>query len=206
VIGVFGYGGFGPEEVLTDVIVEALADLKRQGLNTRLLLLGHPGPASVAADRWRQATARVGIDTLEFTGVLEPEVLSQRLREVDVMILPDRSGPTGRKATLAASLAHGLPVVGFQAPTAWQHLANEGAVRLAPKTNKGLAQALMELLQNDDLRVGLGLRAGEFYQENVRPELMVRRLLGFLDTLSGRSEATQRPATSPHVAGPRSGA
>lgn len=187
VTGIFGYGGFGPEEVLTDVIVGALAGLRRQGADTRLLLIGHPGPASPAADRWRRAGARVGIDRMEFTGVLEPAALPLALRRVDLMILPDRSGPTPRKATLAASLAHGLPIVGFEAPTAWKQLVDEHAVCLAPQTEEGLAQVLLELLRDEERRTGLGLRAGEFYRRNMRPELMVRRLLAFLESL-----ATQR--------------
>lgn len=196
VVGIFGYGGFGPEEILTDVIVGALADLKREGLNTHLLLVGHPGPDSAAGDRWRHAGARAGIDAIEFTGVLEPEALPLALCGVDVVILPDRSGPTPRKATLAGSLAHGLPIVGFEAPTAWRELAGEGAVRLAPQTEKGLAEALGALLRDDDLRVSLGRRAGEFYRRHMRPELMIRRLLAFLESLSAPPGSPQGQAVA----------
>jgi glycosyltransferase involved in cell wall biosynthesis len=189
-VGVFGYGGFGPEEVLVDVIVEAMALLARQGLEARLVLLGSPGPTSAAATRWRQASASAGLEAPEFTGVLDPATLSRTIGRMDVMILPDRSGPTSRKGTLAASLGNAAPIVAFAAPTAWRQLVDEQAVRLAPPVGDGLAKCLAELLRNDDLRMALGRRAGEFYRANVRPQLMARRLLEFLaetEALSGRA-------------------
>jgi glycosyltransferase involved in cell wall biosynthesis len=179
-VGVFGFGSDG---FLVDVVTEALAILRRRGRPVRLLLIGSPGPVGGEADRWRRSCRRYEEALPEFTGILEPPALSKSLARLDVLVMPDATGPTSRKGTLAAGLAHGLPIVAFEAPGAWRSLVREGAVALAGATPDQLADRLDELLQDGVARANLGARGTAFYGAHLEPVRVAEGLVAFLRRL-----------------------
>jgi glycosyltransferase involved in cell wall biosynthesis len=180
VIGVFGYTFDG---IRDDVATAALALLRARGRSVRLVLIGSPGAVGPGPERWRESARRHGIPEPEFTGVLEPADLSARLSALDILLLPDEAGPASRKGTLAAGLAHGLPIVAFQTPTAWRSLVREQAVALAPAMPERLADTLEDLLRDDSARAALGTRAAAFYAAHLDPLAIGGDLLAFVRRL-----------------------
>jgi glycosyltransferase involved in cell wall biosynthesis len=171
-IGVFGFRSDGH---VTDVVTEAVP---RASERARLVLLGAPGPNSPQADRWRTAAAASSCP-LEFTGVLEPEALSVALAGLDIVVFPSSGGPTGRKGTLAAALAHGRPVVALDGPDRWESMVDEQAVVLSEHDAGNLADALRRLAQSPDLRRSQGEQGQDFYRRHQSPEIVAARISAF---------------------------
>jgi glycosyltransferase involved in cell wall biosynthesis len=184
-VGVFG---FAAEFSLVDVVVAALGRLRENGLVTRLALVGSPGAEGPAAEVWRKTAARLGLDQLVFTGVLESRALAQALASVDIVLVADRAGPMSRRTTLAAALALGTAVVAVDGPKRWKRLVDEQAVMLAPPTAEGLAAALEPLLRDEAARSRQGALGAQFYRSHMSRDVVADQTLAFIRELgNGRA-------------------
>ena len=167
------YFGFLNESKGGEELIEALALLRQQGLDVRLLLiggdLGHADPTNVAYAEQVQAL----IDQLQladfvyrtgYTGL--PEV-SANLLAADMVVMPYRDGVSFRRTTLIAALRHGCPVVST-------HPADHGTVPeiqpgenmlLVPSRDPAtLAQTVAMLAGNGALRAKLSQGAARLGQ------------------------------------------
>jgi glycosyltransferase involved in cell wall biosynthesis len=170
------YFGFLNESKGGEELIKALALLRQQGLDARLLLiggnLGHADPTNVAYAQKVQAL----IDRLHladfvyrtgYTGL--PEV-SANLLAADMVVMPYRDGVSFRRTTLIAALRHGCPVVST-------HPADPGAIpEIQPGENMllvppgdaaALAWTVALLAGNDSLREKLSQGAahlGELFE------------------------------------------
>lgn len=181
VIGVFG---FAAERYGAIPVLGAVSRLRRRGIPVTLRLIGAPGPHSPRADLWRAAAVDAGCsDALSFTGVLELQTLARVLHDVDVLVLPDIDGPSGRKSTLAASLAVGKPVVAFDGPDSWEALVRERAVAITRPGAGAIADLLERLLRDASARAAQGARGRAFYASRQAPEVIAAGLLTFLESV-----------------------
>ncbi|HET7572559.1 MAG TPA: glycosyltransferase [Gaiellaceae bacterium] len=183
-IGVFGFRrGTGSVALL----VEAVAPLLRSDPDARLVLVGAPGPDGPEAQEWRSRAETAGIaGSLELTGVLAPERLSHELSRLDLVLFPDPVGPTSRRGTLAAVLAHGRPTLAFHGPQTWDALVAEGAVELAPYDREALAAAVVRLAADGGRRAALGARARAFHDSRLAVDVVAGRIAAFLREAAGR--------------------
>lgn len=180
-VGVFG---FASEGYALESVLGAIGRLHRQGIRATLTLIGAPGPRSHQAGRWRAAAAAAGcLDALSFTGVLEPEAVARALHDVDVLVLPDRNGPSGRKGTLAAALAAARPVVAFDGPQRWEALVRERAVAVVAPEADQVADLLEHLLHDPRARAAQGSRGRAFYASHQAPAVIAEKLLEFLESI-----------------------
>ena len=147
------------------------------GHPVRLRLLGGPGAASDAADHWRAAAEAADV-RLTFSGVLAAERLSHELQALDVYLHADPAGPTCRRGSLAAALAHGSAVVALSGAEADALLTDSGALRVAPLDD--LASALADVLADPALRADLGRRARRLYGSALSLEVAVPTLVDAL--------------------------
>ena len=172
-IGIFGFrtGGLVPALVIEAIALAAPA--------AQLLLIGAPGPAAAEAAAWRAAAAAAGV-TLAFTGVLPPPELSQALARIDLALFASLTGPSPRRGTIAALLAHGRPVVAVDGQHTWQALVAEEAVVLGGRTSSDLAAALGSLAANPELRRHHGKRARAFYERHLAPDATAQTILDFV--------------------------
>lgn len=178
-IGLFGFGGDAPDVAL---VAAALARIRLSRPDVELVLVGAPGPDSPAGERWRAAAAAAGVaDALAFTGVLREEALSRELAGLDVVVVADDIGPTARRTTLAAVLAHGRAIVAVEGPRTWEQLVGEGAVALSPRDPASLARELDRVLSDDRHRAELERRASAFYDSVAAPAVVARRLLELIE-------------------------
>ena len=131
-----------------DVLIEALASLKREGTPQRLILVGDgPFRSSLA-----NAAANAGIaELVEFTGELPPAEVRAHLDRADLFCLPSFS--EGLPISIMEAMAVGVPVV-----TTWiagiPELAESGmtAVTVPPARSDALADALRLLADDPKLR------------------------------------------------------
>ena len=177
-IGVFGYAA---ARMRPDVVVEALEMLRAEGRDVGLTLVGAPGPDAPGGRRWQRAAeeAGTGVD-LAFTGPLEPAQLSRTLSSLDVVVFPDDAGPTSRKTTLAAALAHGCCIVALDGDSTWEALVTQRGVVPSRPDPADLASHLRRLLDDAEARREQQVLAMEFYARNMAPGLVVERLLPLL--------------------------
>jgi glycosyltransferase involved in cell wall biosynthesis len=160
VIGLFGYGYDGAAVTL---MVRAVQRLAAQGANVRLMLFGVAGRSATVAEACLAAARSRNIESLlSISGFQPAQELSNALAACDVLLFPDRYGPTSRKGTLAAAIASGTPVVALEGPGTWPDLVEADAVQLARPTPEAVADATRALLEDADGRAALGMRGRVF--------------------------------------------
>lgn len=172
VIGVPGYVGDG---VRPDLLLDAVRALGAAGASgveggVRVVLLGAPGPDHPAGRRWVELAAARGVaGALEFTGPTTARQLSQSYSACSVIALVNEEGPSSRKTTLAAALAHGLPVVSLDGGNRWDEAIRAGALLVVPPGAAALAAELARLRDAPSAREALGRAARTFAELHLAP-------------------------------------
>ena len=140
----------------------------------RVLLLGAGG------DRWRGELAGGRADwhaRIIAPGSLPAPLIAEYLRACDLVIQPYPDGASGRRTTLMAALANGVPVVttiGALSEPVWL----EGAVAAAPAGDaEQLARLALDLLDRPERLAELGLAGQRLYQDQFALRHTVAALL-----------------------------
>jgi len=170
IVGHFSSFGSHAVSILNAVLPPLLmADRARAGM-----LLGH-GSQRFARELVRahpQLSGRV----IAMDGVSTDE-LAAHLAACDVLVQPYADGVTGRRTSLIAGLALGLPIVTTIGPlteTLWE---NSDAVVLAPvSSSTALVGAAEALLADGARRAMLGARAAALYRSHFAIEHTLREL------------------------------
>ncbi|MGH9278677.1 MAG: glycosyltransferase family 4 protein [Acidimicrobiales bacterium] len=185
-IGVLGYGPTTrPAPVLS-----ALRRLRAEGLDANLVLLGGPGPSSVGADRWRVASEETGVSSaVSWTGVLPAAELASAMAGCHALVFSDASGASGRRTSVAAPLALGVPVVALDGPETWPLLADRGAAVIVPPEPDAIANALRPHIADPQHRRAQADRGRAFYASELGAEVVAARLLRTIAAV--RSEAVR---------------
>ncbi|MDX1522866.1 MAG: glycosyltransferase family 4 protein [Anaerolineae bacterium] len=111
------YFGFLNESKGGEELIEALALLRQQGLDAKLLLIGgdvgHADPTNLAYAQRVQALIEQHhlTEVVHRTGYINLSDISANLLAADVVVMPYRDGVSFRRTTLIAALRHGRPVV-----------------------------------------------------------------------------------------------
>ena len=186
VIGVLNYTGDGARP---DVLVEAVARLQPPDRPT-MLLLGSPGSAHPGARRWTELAQLSGVSKhIAFSGVLSRAELQRSIQESDLIVLPNDHGPSGRRTTLGAALAHGAPTVALDGPERWEQLASEDAIEIVPADPGALAQTLQRLLHSPERRLQLRRNGQAFYDRYMAVECLGDLMSELVLDISGSSSA-----------------
>ena len=178
-IGVFGFASPGID---VPAVAEALRLVEQAGNRVELVLIGAPGPHAPAADDWCSSCSP-HVTELRFTGVQSANEIAAELSAVDVVLFPDRGGPSSRKGTLAAALAAGKPIVAVEGPERWPRLVAENAVAVTPAEPSALGGALVSFCADPAARVEQGDRAERFYRTNMAPNVAANAIVSILREL-----------------------
>ena len=164
------YFGFFNAGKGLDVLLTALADLRRAGGDYRLLLAGGGPGASDPTNAATAAALRGQIADLDlapvvhWTGYVAAAEVTAALLSADLAALPFRDGASLRRGSLLAVLAHGLPVV-TTAPApprapGWPALEDgANALLVPPGAAAPLAAAIRRLAGDAALRAHLSAGA-----------------------------------------------
>jgi glycosyltransferase involved in cell wall biosynthesis len=197
VMGLFGYAYEG---AAVPLVLDALALLRRRGMELRLVLLGAPGRSSPTAQQWLLVARERGVeDLLSFVGPLPAQELSDELAACDVLVSCPRSGPTSRKGTLAGSLASGTPVVAIDGPRTWTELLRARAAEVVQPSPEALADSLQALLSDEQRRLALGARGRSFAESHMGLARTAAAVTSLLDNLlngAGGVNGAQSPRAS----------
>lgn len=176
-VGVFGYGH---ESQHRDVVVRAVSGAASRLEGVELVLIGGPGPLSTQGLAWQESARATG-HPHRFTGTLSLDELSRELSELGVFVFFDDAGPTSRKTTLAAALAHGVPTIALDGPYRWAELVNSGAVELTAPDAQALERTLLTILTDSPSRERLGRTGRIFYERSMSAQVVARQLAGVIE-------------------------
>jgi glycosyltransferase involved in cell wall biosynthesis len=182
---IFGYAADGAQ---CNAIAEAVAKAATVIDGLSLLLIGGPNGQNPLRKRWSAAARHAGC-SLSFTGTLKPELLSAELSSASLAVFLDSAGPTSRKGTLAALLAHGCPTIAFDGPQTWPDLVEAEALVVVPLTTGELENAIVALLKDGSARRLLSERASAYYRDRMRIGKTAESLL----TVLVRAVTVQNP-------------
>jgi glycosyltransferase involved in cell wall biosynthesis len=178
--------GIGPE-ALVITVVASLTENKGHGVllaafrqvwrthpHLRLVIVGD-GPLRVPLE----AESRRGlpVEAVIFTG--QKDDVFPFLQMADMCVLPSQRRE-GLGVALIEAMAVGLPVIGTDLGGIPEVIRNgENGLLVPPGSEEGLAAALRTLTDNRELRIGMGWRGRQIYEE----QFMLSAMIGQIETL-----------------------
>lgn len=174
-----------------DVLLPAMAELRRELPEARLLLAGS---GSGAYERTvRREIGKLGLeDTVATPGFLEGREKQRALASSDVFVLPSRQENFGVAAVEAMDA--GLPVVVTRGVGIWREIERAGAGLVVERTPEAVASALMDLLADPERRQRMGGDGRALVRERFSPDVVGERLVALYRRAGDRS-----PAGDPEV-------
>lgn len=145
-----------------DVLVRALARL--DDLEWRCDCAGSLTRAAEHVKRVRSEVERLGLMTrMRFLGELKADVLDEVYRTATLFVLP--SYYEGYGMAFAEALARGLPVVGTTGGAIPHTVPDDAGILVEPGDDEALADALRELLEDEERRAGMARAARRHARE-----------------------------------------
>jgi glycosyltransferase involved in cell wall biosynthesis len=165
-VRVTSFGLWNGDRALEDV-VRAVGAVAAQR-PVRLSLVGGYGNENGRVAEVRRLSEESGLNgRLEITGALPSAAVSDYLSRSDIFVSPEAAGPSGRRGSLLAALAHGLPVVAYDGRESEAVFRDGDNIILVPEGDaEALAAALKRLAASRKLRRELGKRARETFEEH----------------------------------------
>ncbi|MCQ3974415.1 MAG: hypothetical protein DPW09_13290 [Anaerolineae bacterium] len=155
------YFGFLNESKGGEELIEALALLRHQGIDARLLLIGgdvgHADPTNAAyAQRVQALIERHDLGQVVYrTGYTDLPEVSANLLAAEAVVMPYRDGVSFRRTTLIAALRHGCPVVSTMPanPALLPEIRpGENMLLAPPRDATALAHTIKRLVNEPELR------------------------------------------------------
>jgi glycosyltransferase involved in cell wall biosynthesis len=171
-------------------LVPILTELARRGVPLLMHLVG----AGEDGPRLREELDRAGLsDRVRWWGWLKPDEVSERLKQLDALVLP--SDVEGLPLATLEAMAHGVVPVATRIPSGSSELISdaENGFLVAVGDSKGFADRLEELYLNPALLARLSRSAWASSQDYS----VERMALRYEECLSGGGSRAPRPASYP---------
>ena len=155
---IIAYFGLAHPSKGLDVLIDAAAQLLREGIPVRLLLIGGVGDDRSALDFALDAAS---MRQHTFISGFQPEAqVAALLCAADVVALPFRDGASFRRGSLMAALHYARPLISTTPAVPIPEFSDGGSMLLVPPDDApALAQALRRLHRDPDLRASLSAGA-----------------------------------------------
>lgn len=137
-------------------LLRAYAELRRDGLAARLVVVGAHGPAQ--RRHYERVAAGLGVPEVVFAGYASPAQLPRYYRSADLVCAPSLGGESFG-VVLAEAMAAGKAIVASRI-AGYREVVDHGVEGLLvpPRDTAALAEALRRVLVDRDLRRDLGSR------------------------------------------------
>ena len=176
--------GYAPEHVVAgkvarlfhlkghEYVIEAAGRVVRANPNVRFLFIGD----GILTDQSMERIRRAGLEEhFHLTGLVPPARIPELVGAMDVVV--HTSLREGLARVLPQALIAGKPVVSYDVDGAREVvITGETGYLLPPKSIEPLADALIELAGDDDLRRRLGEEGRRRFTDQFRHEEMTRQL------------------------------
>lgn len=156
---VIGYLGRLHEEKGVDLLIDAFLASFRTREDVHLVLVGKDGREGHGFERALRARAEAeGGRRIHFLG--EIMAASSLLAGFDIYVQPSRR--EGRSLSMLEAMAAGLPTVAQALPAMREiHVEGTTALLVPPATHPAFGPAIIQLLEDDELRIRIGRNARE---------------------------------------------
>lgn len=163
------------------VLMEAFGAAAREFPRVRLRLAGE---GSQRREMSARAAALGVADRYEYVGVYSrPEERAAFMRGLDVFVMP--SFTEGTPNSVIEAMAHGLPVVASDVGGIPDVLDADSGIAVPPGDPAALADALLRLARDPELRARMGKAARERYRRLFSPKAVLPVFLGTYHRLAG---------------------
>jgi glycosyltransferase involved in cell wall biosynthesis len=150
-----------------ELLIEAIAQLRRTGVPAQLIVAGPCEMASYLA-KLRQQIEQLSLQTsVHFVGTVDGAEKASLYEACDVFVLPSWQENFGM--VLAEALAAGTPIVTTRAVDTWSEFEAGGGIIVEP-TPAAVAEGCRPLLESSSLRAELGRRGREFVLDWLDPD------------------------------------
>lgn len=174
-------GNFEPYQGV-DLLLEAFARALHRGCEAHLVVAGG---SDEGVDTYEQRIESLGIgERVHFIGRWPAERLGELLAEADVVTSPRTTG-VNTPMKVFPYLHSGRALLATDLPTHSQILTSEVA-RLAPADAEGFAEAIVELIEDEELRDRLGRSGRAFVERNHVFDAHQRRVDSLYEYVEGR--------------------
>jgi glycosyltransferase involved in cell wall biosynthesis len=187
-------GIMGPQDGvdgILDVMDELVHRRGRTGVHAVLMGFGD------CLDGLRERCSELGLDgNVRFTGRVGPEAIADHLSAADVGLSPDLKTPLNDVSTMNKTMeymAYCVPSVSYDLDET-RVSAADTALFVESGDVVGFADAVERLLDDDELRVAMGLGARRRVVEHLDWRQQARAYVGVFDRLLGAVDAAQ-PST-----------
>ncbi len=176
--------GYGPEHVVVgkvarlfhlkghEYVIEAASQVVQANPNVRFLFIGD----GILTEQYTETIRKAGLqDYFHLTGLVPPARIPELIGAMDVVV--HTSLREGLARVLPQGLIAGKPVVSYDVDGAREVvLTGETGYLLPPKSIEPLADALIELAGDEELRLRLGGEGRRRFTDQFRHEEMTRQL------------------------------
>lgn len=164
-----------------DLLLPAFARVRSQDRNVTLVLAGAGDPDLVARVQEQAQTHGIGSDVI-WAGFLRGEEKQAALTDADLFVLPSYSENFGIAATEA--MAAGLPVVVSDQVAIHHEIAAAQAGLVVPCQIEPLNQALLNLLNDAQLRSAMGQNGKRLTQQQYALEVVTGKLVSLYNEIA----------------------
>jgi glycosyltransferase involved in cell wall biosynthesis len=181
------------------ILIEAFALARRELTNASLRMAG--SGSQEQAVRARASMLGVG-DACEFPGAYtSPEDKSAFMRGLDIFVLPTLA--EGTPNSIIEAMAHGLPVIASAVGGIPDLITPETGVLVPPGDAAALADAIMALASNPELRARIGHAARARYEQLFSPQTVLPALMDTYQRIAtGNRQSHTTTAPTPGFAHP----
>jgi glycosyltransferase involved in cell wall biosynthesis len=163
-----GYFGFLNASKGIETLLEGVSQALTKGIDAYLLMIGgRVGTSDVTnisfAQQVDKMISALGLRSrVRFTDFVEADQVSAYLTSSDLLVLPYRDGVSFRRGSFMAGIAHSRPIITTHPQITLPEVIDRiNAYLIPPDSATALADAIVDLANNTELRTKIGTHAGE---------------------------------------------
>ena len=166
-----------------DLLIEAAGELRRRGVTFKLLIAG-TGDEPYEAQLRELVKKRALTEQVAFVGFVTGKEKVSLYEVAHLFVLPTHQENWG--FVLLESLACGTPVITTKGVDIWPELESSGGAVIADASLDAIADAIVELLSDDQRRQSMGAKGRDWVLQNLTVERVLDRYEQLYREISAR--------------------
>lgn len=158
------FGRIHPERDLISLI-KAVGIIYQKYDNVKLKIIGKIDECEQYFAALEEIKKQKLEKNISWTSTCSNDEILAHLRNSHIYISPELDGASGRRTTMMAALSIGLPIIAYDGYDTEKILKNgENIILIPPKNPEILAENIIKLANNENLRIKLGINAGKTFE------------------------------------------
>jgi glycosyltransferase involved in cell wall biosynthesis len=185
----FGFAGRIERLKGAHILIDSFVAARRQARDIRLKIAGRGSQKEEVAAAAKAAQVE---SECEFVGVYDnPEQKGRFMRSLDVFVLPSLT--EGTPNTIVEAMAYGLPIIASDVGGIPDMVTPETGIVVPAQSPKALADAMIRLAFDPDLRAEMGRAAIRRYEKIFSPKVVLPLMLETYRRVAAMGNGTRAP-------------